>query len=691
MKKLKFFTAIGLILLMAFPAWATVLSETTRVKYTCNGTTTVYAYPFKIYEDDDLLAIKALTATGAETTLVLNTDYTVSGAGVTGGGNLTLTSGSVCPSGYTMTILRNVELTQETDYVDGQAFSAESLENAIDKTALIQQQQAEAIGRAPKLPKTSSIADIALPNPAASHYIGWNAGATQLENKASPVALTTATQYEIDALVTYGGGTSFPQATIPSALTAIGTTNKVTLLLRPGTWVISSNADWSAYTNVTFKIVPGAMISHGTYTLNIPNPDVGSYQWLTGTGLVSFSGIKEVYPEWWGAIADNSTNSATAIQASLDTGKPVKLAAGIYRINSTLTLDTNDVLGGAGKKSTIINYNGTGVAIQSNQSVVTTDVILRDFTLANIATGTTGMKLGTFRWGEMSDVWVYGFSGAQVALDKSDAAIANYFNTLTRVMAGDPYGVTGTGTTGILLGGAVGGGANANWLYSCEIYHMAVGLHLSNGSTGIFAFATHIVANTLGLSITGAGTNSELHLYMESNDTQGTIATGSLNNYIYAHLDGGVGSITDTDGANVIQSTTRMSGDPFRFNQNNVIDSFGTGFFTAASKNLFSLTVPNTGAWRLIVTLSQYIAGIDYYSEVREYHITCDSAAPPVVTNINGTGDARLSNAVVGSVITFSALGHATETGQIFIGIDLKGAGTLVNGNTGYITYTRIL
>ena len=322
MKKLKFVTALGLILLMAFPAWATVSSETTRVKYTCNGTTTVYAYPFKIYEDDDLLAIKALTATGAETTLVLNTDYTVSGAGITGGGNLTLTSGSVCASGYTMTILRNIELTQETDYVDGQAFSAESLESAIDKTALIQQQQAEAIGRAPKLPKTSSIADIALPNPAASHYIGWNAGATQLENKASPVALTTATQYEIDALVTYGGGTSFTQATIESALTAIGTTNKVTLLLRPGTWVISSNADWSVYTNVTFKIVPGAVISHGAFTVNIPNLDLtGLHQRFSGAGAVTLTRIPYVYPEFWtDHLTPGTTDMTTAIASAIVSG-----------------------------------------------------------------------------------------------------------------------------------------------------------------------------------------------------------------------------------------------------------------------------------------------------------------------------------------------------------------------------------
>jgi hypothetical protein len=119
--------------------------ETSRVQYNCDGILTVYTYPFEILEDDDLLAVKA-DRLGNETPLVLNTDYTVTGAGSPTGGTLVLTAASICPSGYTLTILRNIELTQETDYIDGDAFSAESFEAALDKMALIQQQQKE-IGR----------------------------------------------------------------------------------------------------------------------------------------------------------------------------------------------------------------------------------------------------------------------------------------------------------------------------------------------------------------------------------------------------------------------------------------------------------------------------------------------------------------------------------------------------------------
>lgn len=130
---------------------------------------------------------------------------------------------------------------------------------------------------------------------------------------------------DVDAVVTYGGGSAYTDATITAALTAIGTTNKVCLVLRPGTWVISANADWSAYTNVTFKFAPGAVISHGAYTVNIPNPEAGMCQILTGTGAVTFSGeAVNVRPQWYGAITDDSTSAvaianALAIQYAIDT------------------------------------------------------------------------------------------------------------------------------------------------------------------------------------------------------------------------------------------------------------------------------------------------------------------------------------------------------------------------------------
>lgn len=107
---------------------------------------------------------------------------------------------------------------------------------------------------------------------------------------------------------------AFTQAAIETTFTAIGTSSKVTLLLRPGTWVISSDANWSAYTNVTFKIVPGAVISHGAFTVTMPVPDAGLQQIYVGTGTVTFCGsFTAVYPQWF-----PGTDAGLQIQAAVN-------------------------------------------------------------------------------------------------------------------------------------------------------------------------------------------------------------------------------------------------------------------------------------------------------------------------------------------------------------------------------------
>lgn len=116
----------------------TVSSQTSRVDYAGDGVTTIFPVPFYFLEDSHLKVILSDDSTGAETVLVLNTGYTVTGAGVLAGGSITATTE---PSvGFTLTILRSVPVTQETDYVPNDPFPAESHERALDKLTMIAQQ-----------------------------------------------------------------------------------------------------------------------------------------------------------------------------------------------------------------------------------------------------------------------------------------------------------------------------------------------------------------------------------------------------------------------------------------------------------------------------------------------------------------------------------------------------------------------
>jgi hypothetical protein len=121
----------------------TVETLTSRITYTGAGSTGPYAIPFYFLEEDDLIVVKITISTEAEETLVLNTDYTITGEGDESGGALVLTS--ALSSLYQLKISRSPDLLQETDYPPSDPFPAESHERAIDKIHMILMAQRDAL------------------------------------------------------------------------------------------------------------------------------------------------------------------------------------------------------------------------------------------------------------------------------------------------------------------------------------------------------------------------------------------------------------------------------------------------------------------------------------------------------------------------------------------------------------------
>lgn len=360
----------------------TVSSETNRWDFTGNGVLTTYPFTAEIYVKTDL----KVYVSGVLKTV--DVDYTIAAASIENpaGGNVEFTTAPALSA--PVAIVLNLPLTQLVDYREGDAFPAETHERALDRLVKLMQYLKQKFMHVAKLGDDSAI-ELVMPNPVADNYIGWNAAATNLENKTNPVALTTATQWEVDALVTYGGGTAYTKATIDTALTAIGTVNKTTLLLRPGNWTITANADYSTYKNVTFKTPNGAYFTlTALMTLTLPSPEnieaAPNQQIFAGTGTVAFSRGGTVYPEWWGAIADDSTACTDAINAALEsqaTGGIVQLQEGTYRI-TTVTMNNNGMtLQGTGWTS-ILKTSKSKVALTAPTVWVDADnCILRDFKL----------------------------------------------------------------------------------------------------------------------------------------------------------------------------------------------------------------------------------------------------------------------------------------------------------------------
>ena len=165
----------------------TVSGTAARATYSGNGSTTAFVVPFYFLADAHL-AVILRGADGVETTQTLNSDYTVTGAGSASGGSVTMSTAPA--SGETLAILREVPLTQETDYVENDPFPAETHERALDKLTMINQQQTEVLDRTFKVSEVSET-NPTLPVPSEGAFIGWANG--QLANFSPTLSAETLT------------------------------------------------------------------------------------------------------------------------------------------------------------------------------------------------------------------------------------------------------------------------------------------------------------------------------------------------------------------------------------------------------------------------------------------------------------------------------------------------------------------
>jgi len=160
----------------------TVTSENKRNQYTITEDQEVFPYTFRILAQAHLLVILT-TAAGVETELELTTNYTVSDVGAAGGGNVT-TCGDNSPytTGDTITIIRDVPLTQLIDYVENDSFPAESHEKGLDLATMILQEFAERLDRTILLAKSSAYSGLVLPDPVAQKLLQWKDDLSGLVN-----------------------------------------------------------------------------------------------------------------------------------------------------------------------------------------------------------------------------------------------------------------------------------------------------------------------------------------------------------------------------------------------------------------------------------------------------------------------------------------------------------------------------
>ena len=132
----------------------TISTQDSKVNYQGNGQTKVFQIPFPFLENNQIYVQKK-DAEGNLINYTYATDYTVTGAGEENGGSVTL---NVAPEqGSTISIYRDVPLTQEVDYRENEIFPAETHEEALDKLTMEVQQIQEQLDRSVKVDRFSDV------------------------------------------------------------------------------------------------------------------------------------------------------------------------------------------------------------------------------------------------------------------------------------------------------------------------------------------------------------------------------------------------------------------------------------------------------------------------------------------------------------------------------------------------------
>ena len=158
----------------------TISDATPRVQYTATGGQTTFAVNFEFFANSDLkvyngasLLTYAATPSGA-------TQYSVTGAGVTGGGSITLGSPGATVDDK-ITIYRDMSIARSTDFPTSGAFQVDSLNEELDKLAAMIQQVETDTKYSPRFSTTTTTGfNLTFPDLVANKVLSADAAGTAL-------------------------------------------------------------------------------------------------------------------------------------------------------------------------------------------------------------------------------------------------------------------------------------------------------------------------------------------------------------------------------------------------------------------------------------------------------------------------------------------------------------------------------
>ena len=185
----------------------TISDTSPRVQYTASGGQTAFTVPFEFFNATDIKVIK--TSGSTDTTLSYNaspssaTQYSVAGAGESGGGSITLGGGATASDKYT--IYRDLPISRSTDFPNSGTFPIETLNTELDKIVAMMQQNERDLKFSPRAAaSTANTYDITFPNLVANKILSVNSSGNALEFSQSITDVSTVAGIASDVTTVSG-------------------------------------------------------------------------------------------------------------------------------------------------------------------------------------------------------------------------------------------------------------------------------------------------------------------------------------------------------------------------------------------------------------------------------------------------------------------------------------------------------
>ena len=157
------------------------ISDTTpRVQYTATSGQTTFAVNFEFFNVADLKVYNGTTLLTYNNSPSSASQYSVTGAGVTGGGSITL-GGSGATLNDKITIVRDLAISRTSDFPVSGNFPIQTLNTELDKIVAMLQQLEEQFARTLQYPVTTTTGfNVDLPDLVANRVLSVNSDATAL-------------------------------------------------------------------------------------------------------------------------------------------------------------------------------------------------------------------------------------------------------------------------------------------------------------------------------------------------------------------------------------------------------------------------------------------------------------------------------------------------------------------------------